>query len=1144
MQKTKTLRVMKLTAFFLTAAFLSAHASGVSQSITFSGKDVPLKKIFYTVKKQTGYLVFGNADLLKEASPVTISARDMPLADFMEKVLKDQPLSFRIADKTIILSEKAPSVPAPAGPPEQPASVAADPAPPATVAGSIHTTSGEPLAAVSIRVKGSGLGTTSDGQGRFYLHDLPENAVLQLSIIGYQPLTIGIRRGARGYTAYTPDKKQSDWLKVNDGESLNLAIILKESSSELDQVQIQAYGTTSRRYSTGNISKVTSEEIASQPVTNVLGALDGRVPGMVVTQTTGVPGGTFKVEVRGRTALDPNLTDDQPLFIIDGIPLAANNGYTNLQSSALGYPLNLNTTTLAGGVSPLNGINPQDIESLEVLKDGDATAIYGSRGANGVVLITTKKGHAGKAKVDINAYKGVSLPAKGVKMMDTKQYMAMRNAAFVNDGETPDDYSWFNYYNAYDLRIWDTTRYTNFYKLLNKNTAQTDDVQVSVSGGNNGTTFRVGGSYHDESAVMPGNKGYQRGGLQFNVNHISADQRFKLGLTGNYSADKNNLVENDPASNLNMPPNLQVYDSLGNLAWNEGGVYAGLVGVKNPLAFLNQSYKANTNSLVGSLQLSYAVLKNLVIRVNAGYNTVTTNELTLYPLTAQDPSSSPTRTSTTSIDQYKSWIAEPQAEYTQQISRGKLDVLLGGSWQTTDNTGLVINAAGYSSDALLRSLSGATSYTPTNTVSQYRYNAFFGRINYNWENKYILNLSARRDGSSRFAEENRFASFGAVGAAWIFTNESFARGPGFLSFGKIRGSYGLTGNDKITNYQYLDTWNSTVTLYNGQAGLYPNKLYNSNYHWEKTKKLEGAIDLGFLKDRILFSAAHYIDRSSNQLVYYKLPNITGFTSIVRNLPALVQNSGWELTLNTRNIDRKRFKWVTTFNITLPKNKLISFPGLAGSSYANTYVEGQSLNVIYGYKYTGVDPQTGVYTFKDVDKNGQLTAADYQVSGNLDPKFYGGLQNSLTYGHFQLDFFFSFRKQTGRNYLASLGGPPGNISNLPVVMKDFWTTQGQHASIQKLSQDYGTDAYNAWYNFVDYSNGIYSDASFIRLKNLSFSYNLPEGVIKKWHLSSFRIYVLGQNLWTITGYKVGDPEMQTYTRTPPVKTFTGGLQITL
>lgn len=974
------------------------------------------------------------------------------------------------------------------------------------ITGQVSDKNNTPVTDATVILVHSGASSVTDESGRFSLPLRMEADTLVIRHVGFK----------------------TSYLSINSSTPKNLSVTLEEQTKELDDVVIIGYGTTTERFNTGSVGKVSGEQIASQPVANPLAALEGRVPGLSVTQNNGMPGAYFKVQIRGQGSLAQG---NDPLFVIDGVPYAPNNSPVNQLSSAA-------TQFAGGGLSPFNSISPADIESVEVLKDADATAIYGSRGANGVILITTKKGKAGKTQCTIRASSGISRVTRTMPMLDTRQYLAMRREAFANDGVVPSTD------NAPDLLVWDTTRNTDFRKLLIGGTAHASDVQVSLTGGEGLTSFLLSGDYHHETTVFPGDLADNRGSFHAAIQHTSQNRKFHMSLSAIYSSDKNAINSSDLTSHLNLPPDLPpLYDSTGKLNWQGGGVI-----FDNPLAYLLQKYTAQTDNLLGNLSLSYQLYPGLDLTATAGYNTYQLTELNTNPILSQNPAYLPLGYSEFGNNSFKSWIMEPQLNYRHSFGRLNLGFLAGGTLQEMVNSNSSFFAYGYSNDALLGSIGAASSLSVlANNKTDYRYAALFGRLNLRWNNEWILNFSGRRDGSSRFGPGRQFANFGAVGGAWIFSEQKFIKKilP-FLSYGKLRGSYGSTGNDQIGDYQYLDTWTPSPYVYGNNRGLQPSGLFNPEYSWEINRKAEAALELGFAGDRILLNADWFHNRSSNQLLQYTLPLQTGFSSIISNFPATIQNSGFELSLTGKSFVRKNFSWTTTLTLTLPRNKLIAFPGLASTPYANRYVLGKSVNTIRGFQFEGVDPATGVFRFTDQNKDGMLNSQDYVVLGNTDPVFYGGFLNSLQYRNFQLDLFFEFRKQTGSNYLASVyiayAQTPGTMANQPTAVLDRWQVPGNRSDIQQFTATPGTDAFNAL-NYLYSSGGVYSDASFIRLKNISLSYSIPENWLKKHSMTGAMVYLRAENLLTITGYKGADPETQNLYSLPPLRTITAGIQFT-
>ncbi|MHC0443078.1 SusC/RagA family TonB-linked outer membrane protein [Flavobacterium sp. 3-210] len=955
------------------------------------------------------------------------------------------------------------------------------------------TDGSSPLPGVTVAIKNKVNSTAiSDYSGQYSITASPSDTLI-VSFIGFK-------------TAYIPVKGR----KVVD-------IQLTYDTTTLQEVRVNAgYYSVKESERTGSIARITSKDIEIQPVTNVLATMQGRMAGVSITQTTGVPGGGFDIKIRGQNSLRSDA--NSPLYIVDGVPYA---------SESIGY--NQTNTIFPSATSPLNSLNPDTIESIEVLKDADATSIYGSRGANGVVLIITKKGKSGKTVFNFSASTGAGKVTRFLDLMNTSQYLDMRRKAFINDG-VPNYNDW-----DYDINgTWDQNRYTNWQKELVGKTSLINNLQGTVSGGSENTVFLFSGSYNTQTTVFPGDFIYKKGGAQFNLNHHSTDNKFKLNFAAGYNVQDNDQPTSDFTYDARaLPPNAPaLYDKDGNLNW-ENGTW------ENPLRYLNARFGSKTNDLIANTVLSYELARGLVIKTNMGFTDLSTIETRTNPSTLFNPAYNITSNRSSiyiNNTDRSSWIIEPQLGYERELGPGKLNVLLGSTFQSQTTTRLYQNGSGFSSNSLIYDLSAASTVRVLrNDQTNYKYQAFFGRVNYNLLEKYLINITARRDGSSRFGPGNQFANFGAVGAAWLFSRENFLQNSSWLSFGKIRASYGTTGNDQIGDYQFLNTYSITGVNYNGNIGLEPSRLYNADFGWETNKKLEAALEVGFLKDRIFTTVAWYQNRSSNQLVGIPLPGTTGFTTLQSNLDATVQNRGMEITIRTANIETPHFKWSTNFNISFAQNKLIEFPGLENSTYSQTYRIGQPLNIRLLYNNLGVNPQTGVYQYEDTNKDGKISyPEDQQTVADLNPEYFGGLQNNLQYKRWTLDFLFQFVKQKNSSYPM---GFAGQMSNQQVRKLNSWEQPGDNSPYPMYTQSYSSDAANSYYLFSD-SNASIVDASFIRLKNISLTYDVP--IIFKE--TQFKIMLQGQNLWTITRYDDGDPEFIKYGYLPPLKMITAGIQL--
>lgn len=1097
----KTLLVMKLVAFLIFAFCIQVSAASFAQKITLNEKDAPLEKVFSDIKKQTGYIFFYENNVLNGTAKVSINVKDATLQEVLDQCFKGQPLVYTIAGNTIGVKKKE----------KQPVQTTA-PAPPKDITGHVTDKQGVPLVSATVLIKRTRTGTLTDVKGNFTIRGVFPQDTLLVSYIGNKTVFIGI------------------------GNETVFNIVMQETTNSLDQVVVQAYGQTTNRLNTGNIVTVSKEEIARQPVMNPLQALEGRVAGLDVSQTSGYANAPFHVEIRGRSTIGDVPAD--PLYIIDGVPLTvltADQGGSGYSHST-GFVQNPYLVGPSGGQSPIFSINPADIESITILKDADATAIYGSRGANGVIIINTKTGSVGKTTMDINVYQGTTKVSRTYPLLNTQQYLQMRREAFANDGITP------NTQNAYDLLMWDNSHNTDWQKFLFGNLGVTTNAQLALTGGNKIVNFRIGAGYLNSTDITTAKGANQRGSLQFNLSHTSPDQRFNISFSNNYSVAENNEIST-PGQILTAPDAPPAFDASGNLNFN---------GWKPadrsfPFGSLLRPYVSTTYFLNSRLSLKYEILKGLDFSTNVGYSNASVIQKSEVPIASQDPAINPTGSSSFGYNNTVNWIIEPQLKYNRLISKGKLEALLGASTQSVSGNGDDIQGSGYTNDNLLGSISNAPSKNANDGYYKYKYAAIFARINYNWEDKYIFNLTARRDGSSRFGPGKQFGDFGAVGAAWILTEENWLKNKfDFLSLAKIRASYGSTGNDQIGDYQYLTRWTAgNVLSYQGSLPAYiPTQHANPNYQWEINKKLELSLDLSFFRDRLNFEATWYQNRCNNQLVIEPLPLLTGFGAVTANLPADVQNRGIELTFNGKILDKKDFTWNLNFNMSANRNKLLAFPDLSQSPYAGHFLVGMPLNLGWALHYTGVDPQTGQYTYQDKNGDGVIST-NYGPTGDLYPtdltvKFFGGLGSNFRYKNWQLDAFFHYKKQIGTNAYATLR-PAGIIgNNVPSeVLTNSWMKSGNNAEFARFTTNPKASDYN-----LSGSDFAYSDASYIRLTNLVISYSLPKDLDKKIGINNGSVFFKGQNLLLITKYKGADPETQNFGQLPPQKIFTVGIQINL
>lgn len=1092
----KCIAVMKLTILLLA---LSLQVSAFSQSISLNYKNAPLREVLESIRKQSGYNFIVPSEALDKANPVTLTVNSSSIEEILHSVFAGQPFTYQISRKIIMIKEKVEEGNLYSTIKNQQRK---------NISGTVQDEKGRPIAGATVILKEQNNRVAiTDNNGHFSFDNTPEKGTILIRMIGRETKEVSYK---------------------NDS---TLSITLKDADMRMEEIQIIAYGKIQKKFTTSNIGSIKANDIAKQPVSNPLLALQGRVPGIFIEQTSGFSSANVEVVLQGRNSMR---NGNVPFYVIDGVPYTSQ----DIASPVMGgiFP--------GTGGSTLNFINPGDIESVEFLKDADATAIYGSRAANGAILITTKRGKPGETKVELNIQNGWGKITRELKLLNTKEYLTIRKEALknANASAAPSDY---------DINdIWDQEAFTDWQKKLIGGTAQYQNIQASVSGGAERTQFLIGTAYNRQSTVFPADFSNVKANMHFNIVHFSKNKRFQIGLTGNFLQGVNKLANNDLTSQaITLAPNApKLYNLDGSLNFEPSHTNSDLYTFDNPVATLERKYKENTTNLISSAQLSYELVNGLVLKTDVGYNRLESDEISIQPSSSFRPDQRARipRSANYSNKYIQSWIIEPQLSYSKDLLNSHIDALIGTTFQQTKNYLSAINGTGYSNDAQLVNPQAASNISIIGTLqSNYRYAAIFGRFNYRYKDKYILNLTARRDGSSRFGSENLFHSFYSAGAAWLFSDETFFKNVSkYISFGKLRVTYGTTGNDQIPDYQFLNLYDNygVDIAYQNLVGLEPQGLQNPYLQWEETKKTNIGLDLGFLDNKINLNVNYFRNRSSNQLLLYALPIITGFNTVQRNLSATVENKGWEFLIDASPIKSKKFSWKTSVNLTIPENKLIRYNGLEKSAYAKFYIIGQPTNIIKTYSYAGVNTETGLYQFKN--SKGETTSTPNSLTDqlsivNINPKWYGGFTNDFNYKGFELSFLLQFVKQLGRNY--RFGTYPGFTANYnqPSIVLSRWQSPNDETDVQKVSTNFreirtpSLAARN--------SNASFSDASYMRLKNISLSYTLPSQWTKS-HIANAKIYINGQNLLTITKYE-GDPETKITGSLPPLRVYSLGLQLT-
>lgn len=1116
-------KAMRLTVILLTVALMQVSAKSFSQEVSLNARRASLEKIFKEIESQTGYVFFYNKPVMEGTNTVSIEVEKAPLEFLLNELLKNQPLRYAIYNKTIIISRKTSGTPGIT----YNAPVQQEP----VVKGIVLSKDGNGLLAgatvVNVKTKKT---TLVDDKGRFTIAAKPGESLL-ITNVGYMPRSIIITEANR---------------------VTEFMVAMERSTSELDAIQVLAYGKTTKRFNTGNVTTVTAEEIAKNPVPNVLAALQHKVPGMFVQQQTGLPGGRFNVEVRGTTSF----FQTPPLFIVDGVAYPGGSTLPFLEPFS-GAGTNGDSRGLRGG-NALNFLDPSMIESVDILKDADATSIYGSRGAYGVVLITTKKGKMGVPRLSATVRQSYNVRGTSPKLLNTEQYLMLRREAFANNNATPG-------ISDYDLNgTYSQTSYTDWEKQVSGLYAPMFDGNLSYSGGSGNVNYLIRGNFSTQKNTQRDKGAYRNLGGGFDINTTSKNGKIFIDLSGNYSSTFSDLVSWDFAlgSLPIRPPNAPaLFNPDGSLNWTVDGKPTASNGAlfDNPASALMILYKSIYNTFLTNLNVEYKPIPGMVIQLRGGYTVITGSELRAEPSVYFNPLSTPIPTEQANSQRLfsssRTLTFDPNIRYGFKAgSEGKLNLTAGMTMQDQFDYSNTIRSSNFFSDAMLiNPVFGDVQGVPTYTQTPNRYLGYFAAANYSWANKYIINLTGRYDGSTKFGKDKQFGTFGSVGGLWIVSEEPFFKSlRKVVSFLKFRGSYGTSGGDGIGNYGFIDRYSRVPgNSYQGTLALAPSSIANPNLQWETSKKAEGAIELGFLQDKIYVTASYYNTKTSNQLIAQPLSVVTGFETFQMNSPALIQNTGFELMVMTRNIKRKDFSWTTNMNFTVPRNKLLKYPDIKALTVNLNYEIGKSMNGIKLYRYAGVDPETGNRNFYNkAGVKGEYASfagpsldqlQDRTEFVDLTPKYYGGITNDFTYKNFSLGFSIGFTNRIGQNFISrntfGFGLLPQNGS---VELLNRWQKKGDITDIPRLTSNIST-----WLtqNNFGFSTGAYERATYARLNNLNFGYDLPKALLQRIHLTNVRVMAQGQNLLTVSKYKQLDPE-NLGAGTAPYRTYTAGLNISL
>jgi TonB-linked SusC/RagA family outer membrane protein len=963
-----------------------------------------------------------------------------------------------------------------------------------TVSGVItNSETGEPVAAATVAVKGKNSSVISDAQGSFKIK-ADAGDILQITSIGYANLEVAV-------------PAQDEVLQIR----------LVASNKQLNEVVVVGYGTKKRSDVTGSVVSVPKSRLERLPVTNILHAIEGSVAGVNISQGSSVPGSSAGILVRGQNSISANTS---PLIVVDGIPFNKSGGITN-------------------------DINPNDIASIEVLKDASATAIYGMNGSNGVILITTKRGTTGKPVIRYSGYTGVDNIVQTLTPSSPAQYVQKYadwwkqvNPTTAQGNVLPNTYEVANY-NAGKTVDW-----------LNevKRQGVIQDHNLSISGGTKEFKYFLSGEYLKQLGAVKGYQ-YHRASVRSNMD-INLTDYLSVGTSLFYA---NNNYDGGRA-NFYLAAAMSPYGTLRNAAGNYEifPMYPELL-YENPLLGLNTERVDRSNNLNGNAYAEIkfnGVLQGLKYRLNVGTNYITTRAGSYRGRNANNTIGS----ASTSNSETNSWVVENILTYAKNFGVHHFDFTGLYSAQQRRYFSSNAGATNFINDELaFYNLGAGATQTAGSYQDKYNIASQMGRINYTYNSKYLLTVTVRRDGSSVMgANTTKYGVFPSVALAWNISNEDFMGKAKFINNLKLRTSYGHTGNEAIGVYQTITTDASVRYPFNGTStiGVLASNLGNADLHWETSKTFNVGVDFGLLNNRLNGSVDFYNTRTNDIILRRNLPVITGYSIILDNL-GITQNRGVDIVINSDNISTKDFKWQTTANFAANKNKLIDLYGDKKDDLGNRWFIGKPIGVIYDYKMAGVwqvgeDPtgwdagaKPGDLKFADTNGDKKIDGNDRIILGQTAPKWTGGLINTFSYKNLSLTVFIQTVQGAIKNNVTLTYADEAGRMNIPVET-GYWTATNKSNTRPSLG----------YTNSKGY--GYASDNSFTRIKDVSLSYTFGKNVLDKIKLGSLTAYVSGRNLYTFTNWIGWDPEHNysfrgsgDWTNNYPItRQFVFGLNVTL
>ncbi|UKB78584.1 SusC/RagA family TonB-linked outer membrane protein [Chryseobacterium sp. MEBOG07] len=1079
------LQKMKLTTIILLTTLMQVSAASLGQTLSFTRKNTTLEQVFVEMEKQTGYTVLWPSNSLDNRK-LDVEFNKTSLKEVMKKCLEGQDLTFVIENHTVVIRDKEKSI----------VDKLVDYFNLIDVSGRITDEQGKPLPGATVRIKNGGKATISDAGGRWSLSKIDENTVLVISFLGFKTHEVKVSGKSRIDVWLLPDM------------------------SELDDVVVVGYGTTKRKDLVGSVASINGDDLRKQVATNFTQGLVARAAGVQVSRSNGTPGSSASIRIRGMSTVT-GVND--PLFVIDGIPVQLFNG---------GGSAAMRTESSRGLMDPLSGIDMNDIENVEILKDATGTAIYGSRAANGVIIVTTKKGKAGEKPAFTFSYDAsVDRQNKFYDLLSGPQYVKLMKGIYEKAGQ-PIENATFPGNGDTDWQR----------EVTQVGLVQNINLNLLGATKEGGTVYGFSTGLSNQKGILI-KSGLKRYSVRANV-ESKVLRFFKVGTNLNFSSTTLNGGGLSPiftnASALTYRPDISIY--------NPDGSYAKTTSADNPVAERQNTDVNESQRFLASAFAELEMIPGLKLRSTLAFDINNNVGLLYYPSWMNSKIGSGTKgTRRDRSYKYTNRIFDNTLNYTKVFDKHHIDVVSGASWTLNMSRSLTISSEDFPNDNVLNNLSSAGRITGGgDSAESSGLESFFMRANYDYDGIYYLSVSGRADNSTKFGPENQWGYFPSVGIAWRFSKEKFMEKLSFVDDAKLRVTTGKTGTSAFGTFGFLTLFN-TGFMFDGISGVRANPdagLPNPNIHWESTTQTDVALELSFLKSRVRTSVNYYSKYTKGLITGPGVPLSSGYTFETRNVGE-VSNRGWEFTFSAIPVSNTNFTWISDLNLTFNKNKVEKTYGT--TLFGRTPItEGLPLNGILGYRTNGlyqskaevdaanerarektgnprvyyqtVQTSAGDVKYVDTNNDGIINAADREILGYAqNPKYFGGWNNTFRYKQFELSALLQFdvgSKLRREMRIDTFTGWGFNVS--PKVLT-AWTPENPNTNQPRnaingpqQNIDTGTD------RFID-------DSSFLRLKNVQLSYVFQNNLLKMAYVQQIRVFAGVSNLLTWTKYKGLDPE---------------------